>query len=142
MSETPDIPGPPALDMRFIRRVYRTSGVLAVLAALFLWEGVEPRSSASWLLGVGLSLLSLAATERTVRRTIQTGKQSTILTAAAIKFPAIGIVLLLLFLGAQRRWVNLIWVLAGFALPHVVLVLKLVGQKVLELYRDSPEGGN
>lgn len=140
MNDPPPNPALTGLDLAFIHRVYRTTAILAVLAMVFLWEGLGPRAALSWALGVGLSLVGLGTTEWTVRRTVQSHKQSTILVALAVKFPLILLVLYLLFLGAQRGWINLIMVLAGFALPHVVLSLKLLGRKVLELYRQDPDG--
>jgi hypothetical protein len=132
------------LDTGFLRRVYRTSLIVAFLAGIFLWEGLGSRAALGFLSGVALSLLMLAGVEWAVRSAIRSGRHTRIVLGSLLKLPLVLGLLVLLYLAARRGWINLIWVLVGFALPHGVLVLKLVGMKVLELSRQdtsSPRKG-
>jgi hypothetical protein len=127
------------IDLAFIHRVYRTSGVLAVLSGLLIWERLRAPSALGWLLGSALSLLALAGVEWSVRRFVQPAAQSARSLAGTllVKMLLIGVVMALAFAGALRGWISLPWVLAGFTLPHVVIVLKLIGQKLR--HAGSPE---
>lgn len=123
------------LDFNFIRRVYRTSLVLAVLAGALIWEVCQMPAALGWATGSGLSLLMLAGVEWTVLRFIRPGVRSTrgLLGMLLLKLVGAAAVLGLAFAGAQKGWLSLLWLLAGFALPHTVIFLKLAGQKLREL---------
>ena len=126
-------PGLTGIDLDFVHRVYRTSGVLALLIGLFLWEGRGAPSALGWLLGSVLSLGLLAGVEWSVRRFIQPEAQSAsrVVLASLLKLLAAAAVLFFAFIAALRGWISLPWVLAGFALPHLVAGLKLAGQWVI-----------
>jgi len=127
------------LDSNFIRRVYRTSLVLTVLGAALIWEAFRLPAALGWLCGCLLSLLMLMGVEWTVLRFIKPGSQSArgLMGMLLLKLLAAAAVLGLAFVGALKGWLLLIWVLPGFALPHTVIFLKLVGQKLREL--SAPE---
>ena len=136
-------PAPAPLDLGFIRRVYRTTAVVAVLVLIFVWEGLGPMAAWGWACGVVLSLAALAGTEWTVKYAVRRGKASTVLAAMLLKLPILLGVGALLYYAASLGLINLIWVLPGFALPHVVLLLKLLGRRLNELSaaEANPGGG-
>lgn len=121
-----------ALDLSFIHRVYRTGAILAALVAVLLWEAAGRGASLGWLVGAALSLLMLAGVEWSIKRFIQPDSRSTrgLLGALLAKMAGATLVLVLAFVAALKGWLSILWVLAGFAMPHMVIVLKLVGQKV------------
>ncbi|MCC2668314.1 MAG: hypothetical protein K0Q72_785 [Armatimonadetes bacterium] len=124
------------LDIDFIHRVYRTSLVLVLLGAVVLWEAMGPRASMGWLVGGSLSLLMLAGVEWSIRRFITPETQSPrgLLGMLLAKLLGAALLLALAFVAALKGWLALLWILPGFGLPHLVIVLKLVGQKVRGLY--------
>jgi hypothetical protein len=132
MNEEPPIPGLTGLDLDFIHRTYRTSLILTAIGFPLLWEALSLRAGVGWLVGVLLSLAMLAGVEWTVRRYVRPETSSTrsMLGASAAKMLLAAGVLVLAFIAAQRGWLSLVWVLVGFMLPHVVIVLKLVGRMV------------
>jgi hypothetical protein len=128
-----------ALDLSFIHRVYRTGSILALLGAGLLWEAAGRGASLGWLVGALLSLMMLAGLEWSIKRFIQPDSRSArgLLGALLAKMAGAAVVLVLVFFAATTEgkmgWRVLLWVLAGFAMPHAVIVLKLVGQKVRQL---------
>ena len=129
----------PGLDLSFIHRVYRTSLVVALLGALLIWESRGVPSLLGWLWGVALSLLALASLEWSIRHFIRPGTRSagSLVGIMLVKMVVIAVILALAFVAALRGWIALPWVLAGFTLPHAVVALKLVGQKVRTLGADE-----
>jgi len=121
-----------SLDLAFFQRVYRTSLILVLLGSLLIWERFRAPSALGWLMGAGVSLLMLAGLEWSVRQFVRPEQQSMnhLLGVTAIKMVVVGALLLGAFLGALRGWISLVWMLGGFALPHAVIVLKLIGQKL------------
>jgi hypothetical protein len=121
----------PWLDDGFIRRVYRTSAVLAVLGAALLWELRGPASTTGLVIGAALSLGMLMGVEHSVRLLIdrQAGVKS-LVSALFMKLAIAFVVLGLAFYGALQGWVSLAALIGGFALPHAVIVLKLLGQRL------------
>jgi Na+/H+-translocating membrane pyrophosphatase len=141
MSDEPSSPDwLPGLGLDFLHRVYRTSAVLALLGLVLLWERFGRAAALGWLLGALLSLLALVGFEWTVRRFIRPEAQSvqSMLLANFAKLALIAGVLVLAYVAALNHWVSLLWVLPGFAMPHLVIILKLVGHKVVELSRGQP----
>ncbi|HTE18564.1 MAG TPA: hypothetical protein VK689_09315 [Armatimonadota bacterium] len=142
MSNEPPADGvAPGIDLDFFHRVYRTSIILALLGALLIWEPFGAAVVLGWLWGAGLSLLALASLEWSVRRFIRPDVRSarSLVGVMVVKLLGVTVVLALAFIGAREGWISLFGVLAGFMLPHAVVVLKLVGQKVRAL---SAEGGD
>jgi hypothetical protein len=130
------------IDLDFVHRVYRTSAVVTALLAVFLWESKGRPSALGLLLGAALSLLIIAGLEWSVRRYIQPESRSpsALIVVSLLKLLVAALVLVLAFVGATRGWIALPWVLLGFALPHVVAALKLVGQRVVARNpRNGPE---
>jgi hypothetical protein len=82
-----------------------------------------------------LSLLMLAGVEWTVLRFIRPGSRSArgLLGMLLLKLLGAAAVLALAVVGALKGWLSLLWLLAGFAMPHAVIFLKLAGQKLREL---------
>ena len=125
----------PGIDLDFFHRVYRTSLIVALLGALLMWEAFGAPGVLGWLWGVALSLLALASLEWSIRRFIRPEARSarSLVGIMLVKMVAITVILALAFAAALRGWISLIWVLVGFMLPHAVVMLKLVGQKVRAL---------
>lgn len=128
---------PEFLDLHFIHRVYRTSAILVLILGLLLWESLGAPTALGLLIGAAVSLMMLAALEWAIRRFItpETRSPGTLLAVSALKLAAAAGILIGAFLAAQRGWVSILWILVGFAIPHLVIVLKLVGQKVNEAIR-------
>lgn len=128
-----------ALDLSFIHRVYRTGLILTLLGAGLLWEAVGRGACLGWLVGASLSLLMLAGVEWSIKRFIQPESRSPrgLIGVLVAKMLAATLILVLAFVAALKGWLSILWVLAGFAMPHAVIVLKLAGQKVRELTRSQ-----
>lgn len=124
-----------ALDLDFLRRVYRTSIVLVLLLGVFIWEGAGRPAALAWFLGGGMSLAGLAATEWSIRRFIRPEARSTgaLLWASLAKLLLIIGVVVGAFWAATRGLIQLPWALPGFMLPHLVILLKLAGRKVQQM---------
>lgn len=133
----------PGLDLDFFRRVYRTTLLILALLTAIVWGELGPASALGLLLGAGVSLGALALLEWSVRRHLRSGTKS----AAALMGVSIGklfgitAVLVLAMFAAQRGWISLLWVLPGVALPHTVVVLKLIGRKLTELNQEEAGTG-
>jgi hypothetical protein len=127
------------LDIGFVHRVYRTSVVLIVLGAAFIWETFRPPAAYGWLIGSTLSLLMLWGVEWTILRFINPQAQSArgLVGMLMLKLFGAAIVLGLAFFGAIKGWISLLWVLPGVALPHLVIVLKLLGWKLKQMGEEG-----
>jgi hypothetical protein len=144
MNEQP--PNPPhslGVDLNFLHRVYRTSLILLLLVAIFLFERGLPKSSLGWMVGGLLNLGLLAGVEFSIRKFVQPGSKSlTPMTGLLVgKLLFATAVLALVMWAAVNKWINPVWVLLGFMMPHAVLILKLVGQKLRSLNQESERGG-
>lgn len=132
-------PNPPepafSLDLNFLARVYRTSLVLMALLGSWIWGSAGQPSALAWLLGCALSLMGLYATEWSIRRFITPESRSAggLLWVSMLKLFLIMGIVFSAFWAATRGWINLPWALPGFMLPHIVLVLKLAGRKLLQV---------
>ena len=122
------------LDIDFIHRVYRTSAAVVLLVALIAWARFGVPAAVGWLLGGGLSLLILASVEWSVRRFVRAegGSSGRLMLVSVLKMLVITVVLVLAFLAALRGWLSLLWMLGGFSLPGAVILLKLLGQKLIQ----------
>jgi hypothetical protein len=129
------------IDFDFIHRVYRTSSILLVLLGALIWEAASWRSAVGFAFGAAVSLGMLAMAEWSVRKWVNPGEQSMKRLAAVSTAKLFGgmFLLILAFLAARQGWMNLLWVLPGFAMPHAVLLLKLLGQKVRAMTAGSGE---
>jgi hypothetical protein len=128
-----------ALDLSFIHRVYRTGLILTVLGAAFFWEVIGPKACFGWLVGAVLSLLMLAGVEWSIKRFIQPESQSArgLIGVLVVKMVGASAILVLSFIAALKGWLSILYVLFGFAMPHLVVVLKLAGIKLREFYAAS-----
>lgn len=130
------------LEIDFVHRVYRTTGVLAVLLGAMIWERFGPKAALGWLLGAVLSLAAVAVLEWSVCTFFRPGQHSAgkLLAVSLGKMLVMFGALVLAYVAATHKWLSLLWVLPGFALPHLVIVLKLVGRWVSLAQASAPEG--
>ncbi|MFN3649436.1 MAG: hypothetical protein ACK47B_07615 [Armatimonadota bacterium] len=125
----------PGLGFDFLDRVYRTSLIVMLFGAMLLWSRSGPSAALGFNLGAGFSLVMIKMWEWAIRRFITPERRSkgAVALVMLLKVPVVALVLWLAYTGAQQGWISLVWVIAGFAVPHVVLVLKLVGRKLNDL---------
>ena len=120
-----------SLDADFLRRVRKSSIVLGLILAIPLAMSFGWKGSLAWIAGGAWSLANLAAIASIVRRvlTLEPRDRAEIAKMLAIKFPvlyAIGFGFLALGLPTP-------WLLAGFAWPFAVAVLKAAGRSYLHM---------
>jgi hypothetical protein len=141
MSQEPHLPNF-GLDPGFFSRVYKTSLVLIVIGALLIWERYKTPAALGWIVGSGMSLGGLAMVDWAVRRflTAESPAMGPLIGTSMAKIIGAAVVLAGIFAAAMRGWIGLIWVLAGFALPHTVVFLKLIGRAVVAANKN-PSGG-
>jgi hypothetical protein len=119
------------MDGDFPRRVRKSSMIFGFVMAAPIASAFGWSPAAAWIAGGAWSLVNLAAIAAVMRNvlTLEPRDRGTIAKALAIKFPllyAVGFGLLALGLPAA-------WLLAGFAWPLLVAVLKAVGRSYLKL---------
>lgn len=114
--------------------------MLVAILGLLLWEAQGLPACLGLLIGAAASLSMLWSLEWGVRRFISPDQRSpgSLLGLSALKLVLVGAVLVGAFLAARRGWVALLWIPVGFAIPHGVIMLKLIGQKVNEALNPSP----
>jgi len=119
-----------ALDEKFFRRVYRTSAVVAAIAALACWSRWRAPVALALLAGTAVFLVCLYLTERGVRTYIRPGAANyrRLLFYAAIFYP---LLLALLYPLVTWRSFNLPAFGAGCILPNVIIVLKALGRRIV-----------
>lgn len=120
-----------SLDADFLRRVRKSSIVLGLILAIPLATSFGWRAAVAWIAGGAWSLANLAAIASIVRRvlTLAPRDRAEIVKALAIKFP----VLYAIGLGILVSGLPTSWVLAGFAWPFGVAVLKAAGRSYLHM---------
>jgi hypothetical protein len=126
------------MDGDFLRRVRKSSMVFGVVLAAPLATSFGLSAAGAWLAGSAWSLVNLAAIAALVRKviTLEPRDRAAIAKALAIKFPvlyAAGLALLAAGLPPM-------WLLAGFAWPLLVAVLKAAGRSYLRLDDSSGQG--
>ncbi len=124
------------LDGDFLRRVRLSTIVFGLILTAPLATKFGLSAAAAWLAGGAWSLVNLAAIASVMQRvlTLEPRDRSSILKALAIKFPvlyAVGFGLLAIGLPPM-------WLLAGFAWPLMVAVLKAAGRSFLRLDEANP----
>lgn len=120
-----------AIDGDFLRRVRKSAIVFGLLLAAPLATQFGLGAAGGWVAGAAWSLANLAATSSVVRRvlTLEARDRRAIALSLAIKFPALyGIGFAILASGLPASWV-----LAGFAWPLWVAVMKAIGRSYLRL---------
>jgi len=120
-----------AIDGGFLGRVRKSSIVFGLVLAAPVASSFGWSAGAAWIAGGAWSIVNLAALASVMRKvlTMEPRDRGSIVKALAIKFPvlyAIGLGLLALGLPAM-------WLLAGFAWPLFVAVLKAAGRSYLHL---------
>jgi len=123
----------PVLDIDFLHRLYRTTGIVVFIGALLIWENQGSAAGLGWIAGAVLCLGLYYLLELAVRRFIRAEEPNArgFVAASVGKLLVLLLVGVLLAWGARQRLINLIWVLVGFTVPHLVLLLKLAGQAVV-----------
>jgi hypothetical protein len=120
-----------AIDGDFLRRVRKSAIVFGLVLAVPLATKFGLAAAGGWIAGGAWSIVNLAAISSVMRKvlTMEPRDRGAIAKALAIKFPvlyAIGFALLAAGLPAM-------WLLAGFAWPLFVAVLKAAGRSYLRL---------
>lgn len=127
-----------AFDGGFLRRVRKSAIMFGLVLAIPLATSFGGNAALAWVAGGAWSLVNLAATASVVRKvvTLEPRDKISIAKSLAIKFPAlyaVGFGMLAVGLPAA-------WVLAGFAWPLFVAVLKAAGRSYLRLDDTSRQG--
>jgi hypothetical protein len=120
------------MDADLLRRVHRTSVWLGLLLAVPLAFYFGAGAGAAWVLGIAWSLVNLRMIASIVRGvlTLESRPWKRLVLALVVKFPllyAAGFVLL------RSRHLSAAWLVAGFAWPFFVAVMKAGGRAVLNL---------
>jgi hypothetical protein len=125
-----------SLDAGFLRRVRKSSLVLGLLLAIPLAMSFGWQASLAWIAGSTWSLFNLMSIAAVVRRvvTLEPRDRAEIAKALAIKFP----VLYVAGVGILVSGLPIAWVLAGFAWPFTVAVLKAAGRTYLRMDEIRP----
>jgi hypothetical protein len=133
MSQPPFTDLVAGIDAGFFRRVYRTATVVALVLGLIVWARVSGPAALGWLAGAALSILGLASIEWSIQKFVRPDVTSlkSLAYLSAAKSLLTAVVAMLAFFAAVKGWLSLLWMLPGFAMPHVVIGLKLVGQKLV-----------
>ncbi len=141
----PALPGISLLELGLLKRLYRTTALVAAFTGLMIWSRFSVPAALGWLVGVSLSLSMYWLLETTVTRFLakENANPTGLVLASLGKMLGLVVVGVLLALGAKYRAINLLWVVGGVTLPHVVLVLKLVGRQVVAASnRAAPPRGS
>lgn len=127
------------MDRAMLHRVYGMSAALLVLGAFAVSQYFGRAGVLGWMIGGGLNLALLATVEWSVVRFISPGKKSLgpVALVSLLKFVFVAVVLGLAMVGARQGIVSVLWLAGGFVLPHVVLVLKVLGRL---LTHNLPKG--
>ncbi len=120
-----------SLDADFLRRVRKSSMVLGLILSIPIATSLGWQAAVAWLAGAAWSLVNLAAIASIVRRvlTLEPRDRAEIAKALAIKFP----LLYLAGFGILAAGLPITWVLAGFAWPFAVMILKAAGRIYLRM---------
>jgi hypothetical protein len=122
------------LDRQFLKRVYKTSVMIWILAAICAWAIGSLRDAAGVSLGFGISIGSLMLLERLVCAafTPEAAGQSNrairkLLFAAVVKFAVIAF---LLWVALRSGWASPVGLAVGIGLPEAVIFLKAIGTAI------------
>src|SRR5262245_9721547 len=120
-----------SLDADFLRRVRKSSMVLGLILSIPIATSLGWQAAVAWIAGAAWSLVNLAAIASIVRRvlTLEPRDRAEIAKALAIKFP----LLYLAGFGILAAGLPITWVLAGFAWPFGVMILKAAGRIYLRM---------
>lgn len=132
-------PDPNPLDPDFMRRVYRTSIVVILLVGAIVWEGFGVKGGLGWFVGSLISLMGVLGTDVSVKRFINPESKSVgaLLGVSCAKMAVMILLVIATFVAHKQGWINVVWALPGFAVPHVVILLKLAGQKIVAMNREA-----
>ena len=120
-----------AFDGDFLRRVQKSAIIFGLVLAVPLATKFGLAAAGGWIAGGAWSLANLAATSAVVRRvlTLEPRDRRAIALSLAVKFP----VLYAIGFGILASGLPAPWVLAGFAWPLFVAVMKAIGRNYLKL---------
>lgn len=130
-----------APEAGFIGRVYKTTAVVSVIFALPIAGYFGSLSVINFALGVALGLALLRLLELTTERAIKVGERrapTMLALLAACKYIVIAAGFYAL---AVNGWMRPIFLAGGYALTHLVIVLKVVGRAMVKRWAgELPEG--
>jgi hypothetical protein len=122
------------LDRQFLKRVYKTSIAIWILAAICAWALGSLRDAAGVTTGFGISLGSLMLLERLVYAVFTPGAGDRsnrairkLLAAAVVKYAVIGFVL---WAALRTQWASPVGLAVGIGLPEAVIFLKALGTAI------------
>jgi hypothetical protein len=129
------------LDTGFLRRVYRTSGVVGAILSIYVWGYAGFPGWLGFAAGAGLSLLSLRILEWTVcalwspekTRAAKESNQASglrwlFMGMGLAKYLLLGLLIAGIVQAAEARALSLPAFVGGFAMVHAVIVLKVIGR--------------
>jgi hypothetical protein len=130
------------IDFSFFHRVYRTSVLVAVVLGMAVWGRFGPPAAAGWAYGAALSVALLVGVEWSVRRFVRAGAETLgpLVGFSMLKLFVISGGLFFAFYAATRGWLSLLFVLGGFSLPPLIILLKFAGRKLADAARPSRGG--
>jgi len=113
----------------FLRRVYSTSGIVSAFGAALLLQRSLPYAALSLAWGATASLLSLLLTDIGVRRATApgAGDYRRLMKFVWLKIGGLTLFIVATIGAAVNGWLLPLWVLVGFALPHLIILLKCAG---------------
>ena len=134
----------PGFDLNFLRRVYISTAVAALLMGLMLVV-YKPVDAFCFLAGAAFGIANLWALGKVILALIKVGEidlREAVLTII-IKFPIILVlffVVLKKFVLAQGRVELVYWYVAGFSLTYAVILLKVLAIIIFNPKQGPPKG--
>ena len=122
------------LDLSFIHRVYRTTLILLVITTPLIWGRFHVQAALGWLIGALIALGLVASVEWSVRQYFRVaagqGSGGKMVGLYFAKVVLVGALMLGAFILRKNGWLSFRWLLFGFPLPALVVMLKFVGLQV------------
>jgi hypothetical protein len=123
------------LDLNFIHRVYRTTLILLLVSTPLMWSIFRTQAALGWLVGALLALGVVASVEWSVRQFFQGmagggaagGSGGKMIGLYLLKVVVIGALMVGAFYLRKQGLLSFKWLLIGFPLPAVVVLLKFMG---------------
>jgi hypothetical protein len=127
-----------AIDLAFLKRIYRTSGVVYAIVSLYVWTYAGVPGWLGLTAGTAMALLSLRSVEWYATRFLTPAGPSERVrrrgpgvfpwwVLALGKYLLFGLLVAAIVRGAEARAVNLIAFIGGVVLVHAVILLKSIG---------------
>ena len=122
------------LDLSFIHRVYRTTLILLAVTTPLVWARFHVQAASGWLIGALINLGIVASVEWSVRQYFRVaagqGSGGKMVGLYFLKVLLTGALMLGAFILRKNGWLSFRWLLFGFPLPLLVVILKFVGLQV------------